>query len=114
MLLKRAIVVTALLTIACALLIPTGGGTIAWPGTGEKTNFGYTMKYNRNLTNVQGSLLVIRHLPDGSIYRLKSNSLGALSIGQDTTVPMGWASFTGKATYLQPGWSVPIGNYSFI
>src|SRR5207244_6780788 len=48
----------------------TGGGTIAWPGTGEKTNFGYTMKYNRNLTNVQGSLLLIRHVADGSIYRM--------------------------------------------
>src|SRR5437667_3536105 len=94
----------------------TGGGTIAWPGTGDKTNFGYTMKYNKNLTNVQGSLLLIRHLPDGSIYRVKSNSVGGLSIGQgqDPNVPTGWASFTGKATYLQPGWADPVGNYSFI
>ena len=93
-----------------------GGGTIVWPGTGDKTNFGYTMKYTKNLTNVQGSLLLIRHRPDGSIYRVKSNSLGGLSIGQgqDLTVPMGWASFTGKATYLQPGWIDPVGNYSFI
>ena len=76
------------------------------------------MKYTKNLTNVQGSLLLIRHRPDGSIYRVKSNSLvgSGLSIGQgqDLTVPMGWASFTGKATYLQPGWIDPVGNYSFI
>ena len=59
---------------------------------------------------------MIRHLPDGSIYRIKSNALGGLSIGQgtDTTVPMGWASFSGKATYLQPGWTDAVGNYSYV
>src|SRR5439155_2491544 len=94
----------------------TGGGTITWPdGTGDKTNFGFTLKYNKNQTNVQGSLLVIRHSPNG-IYRIKSNALGGLSIGQgtDTSVPMGWASFSGKATYLQPGWTDPVGNYSYV
>ena len=92
----------------------TGGGWFYWPGTTDRTNFGYTMKYNKNRTNLQGSLLVIRHLADGSMYRIKSNSLGALSLGTNAlSMPYGWASFTGKATYLQPGWTNAVGNYSF-
>jgi PKD repeat protein len=94
----------------------TGGGWFYWPGTEDKTNFGYTMKYNRKLKNIQGSLLLIRHMPDGSIYRVKSNALTGLAIGEfasggDT---VGWASFTGKSTYLEPGWSEPVGNYRFV
>src|SRR5439155_640219 len=81
---------------------------------GNKANFGYTMKYNKNGTNAQGSLLVICHMPDGTTYRIKSNALGGLSLGDNRSVPMGWASFTGKATYVQPGWSDPAGNYTFI
>jgi hypothetical protein len=27
---------------------------------------------------------------------------------------MGWATFSGKSTYLEPGWEVPEGNYTFI
>jgi len=95
----------------------TGGGHILWPSglcAGNKANFGYTMKYNKNGTNAQGSLLVICHMPDGTTYRIKSNALGGLSLGDNPSVPMGWASFTGKATYVQPGWSDPAGNYSFI
>jgi hypothetical protein len=91
----------------------TGGGWFYWPGTDDKTNFGYTMKYNKKGTNVKGSLLVIRYLDDGSIYRIKSNSLVGLAIGHDSSVPMGWASFAGKATYLAPGWPDPVGNHEF-
>jgi hypothetical protein len=100
----------------------TGGGWFYWPGTedteagypGDRTNFGYTMKYNKKATNVKGSLLVIRHLPDGSIYRLKSNALNSLSIGDGNGGTFGWASFTGKATYLEPGWPEPVGNHTFL
>lgn len=90
----------------------TGGGTFLWPGTDEKTNFGYTMKYNKKGAKVQGSLLLVRHLPDGTIYRVKSNALYGLSIGEADTY--GWASFSGKATYLEPGWLEPVGNHEFI
>ncbi len=31
-----------------------------------------------------------------------------------TGVPMGWMSFSGKVTYLEPGWTDPIGNYDFV
>jgi hypothetical protein len=89
----------------------TGGGWFNWPGTTEKTNFGYTMKYNKKGQKVKGSLLLIRHLPDGSIYRVKSNALFGLALGGSN---FGWASFSGKNTYLEPGWEEPEGNHTFI
>jgi hypothetical protein len=61
---------------------------------------------------VQGSFLLIRHLPDDSIYRLKGNSIEGLSLGE--TSGFGWASFAGKTTYLEPGWIDPVGNYEFV
>jgi hypothetical protein len=27
---------------------------------------------------------------------------------------MGWASFSGTATYLEPGWLEPVGNHEFL
>lgn len=91
----------------------TGGGWFYWPGTSDKTNFGYTMKYGKKGTNVRGSLLLIRHLADGQKYRIKSNALSGLAIGDDVDVPYGWASFSGKSTYLEPGMSEPEGNHGF-
>ena len=105
----------------------TGGGWFYWPGTcsgypecdgeypGDKTNFGYTMKYNKKATKVQGSLLLISHLPDGTIYRVKSNALHGLALGEVTgSDPSGWASFTGKCTYLEPDMLEPEGNHHFV
>ncbi|MDP3298128.1 MAG: Ig-like domain-containing protein [Thermodesulfovibrionia bacterium] len=101
----------------------TGGGWFYWSGTadpnsgylGDRTNFGFTMKYGKNGTNLQGNLLLISHQQDGTIYRVKSNALyglalGKLSVNSET---YGWASFSGKATYLEPGWINPVGNYEF-
>jgi hypothetical protein len=90
----------------------TGGGWFNWPGTLDRTNFGYTMKYNKRGKRVQGSLLMIRHLADGTKYRVKSNALGGLAIGDGGGFD--WATFTGKSTYLQPGWPDPIGNHEFV
>ena len=94
----------------------TGGGTFLWPETGEKTNFGYTMRYNKKATNIKGNLLLVRHLQDGTIYRVKSNALYGLALGEseDDGETYGWASFSGKSTYLEPGWDEPIGNHEFI
>jgi uncharacterized protein YjbI with pentapeptide repeats len=82
----------------------TGGGWFYWPaGTanpelaGVKTTFGFTMKYNKKGTGVQGSFLLIAHLDDGSIIRIKSNAINGLAILQ-TTYP-GIASFSGKSVY---------------
>jgi hypothetical protein len=92
----------------------TGGGWFFWPGTGERTNFGYTMKYNKKATNIKGSFLMIRHMPDGSIYRIKSNALYGLALGDVPAENFGWASFSGKATYKEPSWPDPIGNHEFV
>jgi hypothetical protein len=91
----------------------SGGGWFAWPGTGDRTTFGYTMQYNKKGTNLRGSLIVIRHLPDGTQYRLKSNALYGLAIS-DPSAEFGWASFSGKASYQAPGWPDPIGNHEFV
>ena len=74
------------------------------------TNFGFTMTYNKKGTNVQGSLLVIRHTDDGN-YRIKSNAIYGLALGDDTS--MGWATFSGKATYREPDWLDAEGNHEF-
>jgi VCBS repeat-containing protein len=102
----------------------TGGGWFYWPGTedtafdgypGDKTNFGYSMQYNKNnLRQVKGSLLLIRHMPDGTIYRVKSNALDGAGLALGNLGFFGWASFTGKATYMEPGMPEPIGNHSFL
>ena len=102
----------------------TGGGWFYWPGTddpatgylGDRTNFGYTMKYNRRATNVQGSFLMIRHLEDGRTMRIKTNSVEALAIGtgSDAGVEFGWASFTSKATWKDADWLDPVGNHQVV
>ena len=97
----------------------TGGGWFYWPGTatgsysGDRTNFGYTMKYNKKATKVRGSLLLIRRTESGGKYRVKSNALEGLALGEDKTVPVGWATFSGKNTYLEPGWDEAVGNHGF-
>jgi VCBS repeat-containing protein len=90
----------------------TGGGWFYWPGTDDRTTFGYTMKYNKPMTKIQGNLVLIRHLPDSDeIYRIKSNALYGLALGDIGNY--GWAVFSGKTTYLAPGMIEPIGNYEF-
>jgi hypothetical protein len=82
----------------------TGGGWFYWPTdtsnpelTGVKTNFGFTMKYNKKGNSVQGSFLLIAHLPDGGIIRMKSNAVYGLAI-INKDYP-GIASFSGKCVY---------------
>jgi hypothetical protein len=94
----------------------TGGGWFYWPETADRTTFGYTMKYNKKATNVKGSLLLIRHLDDGSILRIKSNALFGLAIGEVINADsFGWASFSGKATFLDSSLAdEALGNYTFV
>jgi len=56
--------------------------------------------------------VLIRHLPDGTIYRLKSNALGGLAVGDGGG--FGWATITGKATYQEPTWPEALGNRRFV
>lgn len=90
----------------------TGGGTITWPGTSDRTNFGFTMSYGKNGSNVKGNMVVVGHLADGTIYRVKSNALSGLALSPSTST-YGYATFTGKATYQEPIWSDPQGNHGF-
>ena len=94
----------------------TGGGWFYWPGTEERTSFGFTMEYNKSGSNVKGSMLLIRHLGDGSIHQVKSNALYGLSLGVEVedVGTFGFASFSGKATYLEPGVLEAIGNHEFL
>lgn len=95
----------------------TGGGWFYWPGTDDKTNFGYTMKYNKKATRVQGSLLLIRHNDDGSINRIKSNAIHSLALGEVHNLEdFGWASFSGKCTFMWPvdGGQANAGNNEFL
>jgi hypothetical protein len=69
-------------------------------------------KYNKKGEKVKGSLLLIRHLENGSIYAVKSNALYGLALGEGDDY--GWATFSGKATYLEPGMPVPEGNHEFV
>ena len=55
---------------------------------------------------------MIRHIPDGSISTVKSNALYGLALGIGGE--FGWASFSGKATYAQPGLLEPEGNHTFV
>lgn len=61
---------------------------------------------------------MIRHLSDGTVFRVKSNALDGLAVGEDkdpeTGETFGWSSFSGKATYLEPGWPEPVGNHKFV
>ncbi len=86
----------------------TGGGFFYWPNTadpvndypGDKTNFGYSMQYDKKGVNLKGGLILIRHHQNGDIYRIKSNALDAGSLALGTTdLPMGWATFSGKCTF---------------
>jgi hypothetical protein len=92
----------------------TGGGWFYWPGTSEKTNFGFNMKYNKKRTNVQGSLLLIRHVAPGEKYRVKSNALYGLSLGEVGNLVFGWASFSGKCNYKDKDWLEAEGNHEFL
>ena len=107
----------ALVVYDPSLGFTTGGGHFLWPGTSDRTTFAYTMKYNKRGNSLKGDLLLIRHLPDGTMARIKSNALDALTLDEATDsvsgASYGWAFFTGKATYLAPDHEEPIGNHEF-
>ena len=80
----------------------TGGGTFQIDG--DLVRFGINMKYKTNgkggITATQGSVFAVRHHPNGRKSRMESTSLSsAVAVGEDPTVPMGWAVVAGKANY---------------
>ena len=87
----------------------TGGGTFLLAG--DRVSFGFTMKYAKKGGNIQGAFIGVRHNPDGTVSRLKSNSLGGLAILDSGGC--GIATFNGKPTYTtwDPAASVGAGAY---
>ncbi|MCW8924828.1 MAG: Ig-like domain-containing protein [Xanthomonadales bacterium] len=87
---------------------------------GDKTNFGFNLKYNKKKNSAKGSLLLMRHTvdencEDAGSYRLKSNAIEAMSLGddQDANGAFGWAAASGKAVYREPD-LIDEGNYTFL
>lgn len=103
----------------------TGGGWFYWPGTadpdsgyaGDKTNVSYTARYH-NDGSVKGNLLLIRHLPDGSIHRFKSEVMEGLALGEADDPNSGdsysWASFRGAGDYRDSQSGPPQDGYTFL
>ncbi len=87
----------------------TGGGWFYWPETADKTNFGFSARFDAVNECVTGSLLIIRQSDSGDFYRLKSNAFFGLALGEDSN-GVGWASFSGEAVYSQD----PAGTYQFL
>jgi hypothetical protein len=87
----------------------TGGGTLVntnsfgqYAGTaGQKTNFGFNVKYTKSLTNLQGNINTIVR-SGGRVYQIKGNAMSSLtttpcSSGSATTTCPAKATFNGKA-----------------
>ncbi|NJD10938.1 MAG: Ig-like domain repeat protein, partial [Gemmatimonadetes bacterium] len=87
----------------------TGGGWYLMDG--DRVNFGFMAKstVNNRKTVFQGSFLLIRHMANGDIVKVKSNVFDGYSI--KALNPGGQVTFTGKANYSVNGSAV--GNYSF-
>jgi hypothetical protein len=82
----------------------TGGGRVLNPSTGNILQFGFSFKYDKK--GFKGQMLVMEHLADGSVTRLKSNSLSSLSIVGNRALVLG------KANMLYAD-GTSLGNLSF-
>ena len=62
------------------------------------------MDYNKTGKNLRGSLVVIRELSGGGIYRIQSNALYKLAVDSDSDAKGDFdrATFSGKCTYIGP------------
>jgi hypothetical protein len=74
----------------------TGGGAILH--NGNVANFGISVKYLKN-GKPQGSVLYIEHNPDGTVTKVKSNSMQSLSIVNGTAVILAKATVDGVGNY---------------
>jgi hypothetical protein len=89
----------------------TGGGYInnassagLYPGAaGQRTNFGFNVKYNKSGTNLQGNInVIVRN--NGHTYQIKGNSMTSLAVqvctasGCPSATSPSTATFNGKAS----------------
>lgn len=70
----------------------TGGGKLLLAG-GDRVSFGLSFTYIKGKTTGRGGIVIVRHHPDGSSCRVKSNSMDAPAVNGTT------ASLTGKGNY---------------
>ena len=76
----------------------TGGGTFMIDG--DRVRFGLNLKYKKGGAGAKGSIMIVRQHADGSRSELVSNALNSnVALGEDPSVPMGWAAISGKSTY---------------
>jgi len=76
----------------------SGSGT--FEDDGDTYSFAFLVDYNKKGKNLRGSLVIIRELSGGGIYRIQSNALYDLALIEDSAVDV--ASFSGKCTYIGP------------
>ena len=74
----------------------TGGGTITH--NDKVANFGISVKYLKN-GRAQGSVIYMEHNPDGTVTKVKSNSMQSLSIVNGTAVILAKATVNGVGNY---------------
>ncbi|HVE55264.1 MAG TPA: M36 family metallopeptidase [Pyrinomonadaceae bacterium] len=74
----------------------TGGGTVL--NNGRTANFGISVKYLKN-GKAQGSVLYMEHNGDGTVTKVKSNSMQSLSIVNGTAVILAKATVNGVGNY---------------
>jgi hypothetical protein len=101
----------------------TGGGYLVNSNSGgqyagdkgQKTNFGYNVKYNKSNTNLQGNINTIVRRGD-RVYQIKGNSMTSLTTTVATATKPGTATFNGKASIqdiTNPSAPIPVdGNAS--
>jgi hypothetical protein len=75
----------------------SGAGSIS--NNGHFGNFGITVKYLKSGKPAHGSLLYMEHNPDGTVTKVKSNSMQSLSIVNGTAIILAKATVNGVGNY---------------
>jgi hypothetical protein len=80
----------------------SGSGT--FEDDGDTYSFAFLVNYNKKSKNLRGSLVIIRELSGGGIYRIQSNALYELAVDSDNDAKGDFdrATFSGKCTYIGP------------
>ena len=78
----------------------SGSGT--FEDCGDTYSFAFLVNYNKKGKNLRGSLVIIRALSGGGIYRIKSNALYDLAVDYEESALYDVGSFSGKCTYIGP------------
>jgi hypothetical protein len=78
-------------------LVNTNSGGQYAADAGQKTNFGFNVKYNKSNTNLQSNInTIIRR--GGRVYQIKGNSMTSLTNQLNSSGTGGTSTFNGKAS----------------